>query len=50
MSLAKAGQRCDSVTAAIMTQPGSWRVTCAPGYVYGFSFDQKGGFVSAVRY
>lgn len=45
-ALRNTGQRCDSITSAVMQRPGKWRVTCAPGYTYLFTFDKKGAFVS----
>lgn len=48
-ALSKNGQRCDSVEKALMTSPGAWIVTCAPGYKYGFSFDKNGDLIAAVK-
>jgi hypothetical protein len=43
------GERCDSVTMALMTRPGRWSVECAPTSRYRVAFDENGQAVSAVR-
>jgi hypothetical protein len=37
-----AGERCDGIEKSAMRSPGSWIITCAPGYIYTFSFDKRG--------
>jgi hypothetical protein len=48
-AIRRAGQRCDRITSALMQSPGSWRVTCTPGYTYSFRFDANGNLVGAYR-
>ena len=48
-ALTRSGMRCDSVTKALMESAGNWRVTCAPGYVYRFTFDSNGNLVGASK-
>ena len=47
--LRKSGNRCDRVVRALMQSPGNWYVECAPGYYYGFMFDERGTLVSALK-
>jgi len=42
-AIAKASQRCDEVTRALMREPGKWTVSCAPGYTYAFQFYYDNG-------
>lgn len=44
------GARCDEITSAIMRGPGSWEISCAPGYHYRFRFDKDGNVLSAQQY
>jgi hypothetical protein len=48
-ALDERGQRCDSVTLALMTAPGRWSVECTPGRRYRVAFDEAGKAVSATR-
>jgi hypothetical protein len=47
--LRKAGERCDEIERMIMGAPGTWTVSCAPGYRYLFVFDEHGEYQSAMR-
>jgi hypothetical protein len=36
------GERCDRVERPNMRSPGNWIITCKPGHIYTFKFDEKG--------
>lgn len=46
-TLRKGSSRCDDITNMVMERRGQWRITCAPGYLYRFKFNEKGDLVSA---